>query len=129
MKLTPGILKSVESSFHQSYNIPIQLFVCKYRGRLMYEDKKTIFTSKKKAVAFVNKFVFLIFWQGEYWQQYKDNIKKRTGYDVDYSATIAILPQYGPTARLDLPENKKMIKDIAKNLIKEDIITIEPIVL
>lgn len=126
MELTEGILKSVESSFYQNYNNPTELFVCKYKGKLIYQDKKMLFTSKGRAAGFIRKFVYEIFWQGEYWHKYKDNIK---GYDVDYSATIKILPQYGLTARFDLPENKKMFKDIATNLIKEGIITIEKITL
>lgn len=129
MKLTPGILKSVESSFYQNYNNPVELYICKYKGKLMYLDKEMFFTSKIRATNFITTFVREIFWHGEYFHQYRSNIKNRTGYDVDYSETIKILSSHGLTSRFELPENKKMFKDIANNLIKEEIITIEQLTL
>ncbi len=130
MELTPGILKSVDSSIHQnSYYWPkTEFWVTKYKGDpVMLDGGKGYYTSEKAANKAVYNFVYLIFWQGETSQSAKRQIKERTGYEVDYSATIKILPQYGLTARFDTPESKKMFKDIAENLIKEKIITVEKV--
>ena len=129
MELTEGILKAIDSSFHQSYNQiykPAELWVVKYKGKFMQGYKFKPFSSEGRAKSFVTQFVKEIFAQGEYWQQYKANTKIHTGgYDVDYSETIKMLPQYGSTSRFDDPKNKKMFKDIATELIKSGIITIE----
>ena len=109
-KLTEGILKSVESSFMQNYNHNYIRYIVKYKGKSMHRGDKIFFKTEANAKSFVTSFVREIFTQGEYWQEYKNNIKLQTGYDVDYSATISILPQYGLTSRFDLPENKKMFK-------------------
>lgn len=131
MELTEGILKSVDSSFHQTYNHPCEFYVCKYRGKIMYQRpyKPEIFMTEAAAKSFVTMFVRLIFWQGEYWQSCKDNIKTRTGYEVDYSGTAKILSAYGLVSRFDEAKNKKMFKDIGIELVKQGIITIEKITL
>jgi len=130
MELTPGILKSVDSAFHQNHNFTNKyaFWILKYRGQIMkIPGSKPYFTSEGRAKKYVYKFVYCIFWHGEYWQSCKRQIKDSRQYEVDYSATIKILPQYGPTARFDTPEAKKMFKDIADNLLKEKIITIEKV--
>jgi hypothetical protein len=129
MELTEGILKSVESSFYQCYNRTNNLKFCvvKYKGVIMNDGKKPFFKSEAYAKTFVTKFVELIFRHGEYYQSGADKSMEHYGYKIDYSATIKILPQYGLTSRFELPENKKMFKDIATKLLEDGIITIEKI--
>ena len=128
MELTEGILKSVESSFYQWYNHDKGLSFCvvRYEGKIM-NDGKAFFKSEAFAKTFITKFVKAIFWQGCYWNERPERSMEFYGYQVDYSATIKILPQYGLTSRFELPENKKMFKDIATQLLKDGIITIEKI--
>jgi hypothetical protein len=126
MELTPGILKSIESAVIVTFNdlVQVDLFVVKYKGRIYtQENKPKVFYSKKTAKKFLVQWVKNIFWQGEYWQSCSSNIKKQRNYDVDFSATIKILPQYGLTKRFDLPE--QMFKDIADELLAKEIFTIE----
>lgn len=130
MELTEGIIKSVESSFmmwhHKNIIKHDKIYIVLYKGQIFCENQKIkSFTSKTKARSFLTKFVFLIFWQGEYWQSCKDNLKTQIGYDVDFTATIEILPSHGLTSRFDSKESKKLFKDIAIALVNDGIITIE----
>lgn len=124
--LTEGILKSVESSVIQNYSGK-SLFVVKYKGVTLVKDGVRLFKTEGAAKAFLTNFVKDMFWHGEYWHSYRENIERQTGHKVDYSATIAILPGYGQTDRFDSPEVKKMFKDIAQDLLKEKIFTIESV--
>jgi len=132
MRLSEGILKSVESAFMQSYHPPKvktnKNFYLTYKGEPFCEksNRKRFFT-RTKARRFLEKFIYTIFRQGEYWESFKEKTKERTGYEVDFSATIEILPQYGLTSRFDDPKNLKMFKDIAQKLLDEGIVTIEEI--
>jgi hypothetical protein len=132
MNLSEGILKSVESAFMQTYHPPKlkynKSFVIKYNGELFcVRSKPKRFLSRTKAKRFLINFIYTIFWQGEYYMILKEKTKERTGYDVDFSATIEMLPQYGLTSRFDDPQNIKKFKNIAEKLIEEGIITIEEV--
>ena len=127
VKLTKEIKKSFDSGFfHSFYAYVPTLYVIRYRGNLFLDGPKIlVFNSENKAKSYLRKWVENVFHHGEYWQSCKNNIKKNTGYEVDFSATIKILPSYGLTSRFQLPENKKMFKDFAEELIKEEIVVIE----
>jgi len=128
MELSPGILKSIDSAFHQLYNQPYIGYVVKYRGKLMYNGKKLmLFANKGTAKTFVLSFIRLLFYQGWYWDKYKDNIKRDTGYEVDYSGTMDLLLQSPGYAQIDFPANKKIMKDIQNELFKQKIITIHEV--
>lgn len=132
MRLSEGILKSVESIFMQSYHPPKvktnKNYYLTYKGEPFCErSNRKRFFSRTKAKRFLEKLIYLIFWHGEYWQSFKEKTKERTGYEVDYSATIEILLPYGETSKFDDPKNIKMFKDIAKKLLDEGIVTIEEI--
>ena len=75
------------------------------------------------------KFVHRIFWHGAYWQSCEKNIKAWNGYNVDFSATLDILHSNGLTSRFKEPKNKKMFKEIAKQLFELKIFTVEKIIL
>lgn len=127
MKLTPGILKSVESAVKVTFNDPVDhLFVIKY-GDVVYTEggKVKCFYAVKTAKKFLVQWVTNIFRQGEYWQSCAENVKQQKQYDVDFSATIAILPSYGLTKRFESIENKKMFKDLTDELLDKKIFTIE----
>ena len=127
-QLTPDILKSVDSSFHQDYDNSMEMYIAKYNGKIMNERAEPMyFDTEKKAKNFVKRFVYEIFWHGEHWQSCKTQIKKLTGYDVDYTGTTKILSSYGETSRFQLQENKKMFNDIADQLLEQKIIVIEKV--
>ncbi len=127
--LEPGILKSVDSIVNAHYRSDSPLYFIKYKGKRLGGDLSnvrlffTIGAAKSKITALVTE----MFTQGEYIQSCAAQIKKRSGYDVDFSATIAILPQYGLTSRFQEPGNKKMLKQIATQLLEAQIFTIEEI--
>lgn len=131
MKLTPEILKSFESSYVVQYGRSHKALgvIMKYNGLPFTIDggKLRIFADEGAAKRELLAFVKQTFWQGEYWQKYKSNVKTQTGYDIDMTATIKILPQYGLTSRFEAPENKKMFKEFRDALLKEGIVTIEKI--
>jgi hypothetical protein len=102
----------------------------KYQGKMFTDDggKVKVFSDEASAKRELLAFVRQTFWQGEYWQKYASNVKQQTGgYEIDLSATIKILPQYGLTSRFEEPQNKKMFKDFRDALLKEGIVTIEKV--
>jgi len=126
MELTEGILKSVESSYMQNYNH--ESFIVKYKGKVMNDTRlKCVFKTEASAKSFISRFVKEIFWHGSYWNQYKSNLKKQIGYDVDYSATLEMTKNFKLMSDWEKPETKKMIKDIGLELLKQGIITIEKV--
>ena len=126
--LTDGVRKSVESACMVLGPGPAVRYVLKYKGKAIHESPKLkLFINAGGAKVWAATVVKLMFWQGEYWQSCKSNIKKRQGYDVDFSSTIEILPQYCLTSRFDKPENKAMFKKIASDLFKSGDFTIEKI--
>jgi hypothetical protein len=128
MELTSGILKSVESSFMINKD-SASMYAIRYKGELFIEKGRNakLFANLGSAKTALLHFVRDIFWNGEYYQEYKANLKSQTGYEVDFSETIKILPQYGKTDRFEKPESKQMFKDIRDKLLKEGIFTIEEI--
>ena len=126
MKLTPELIKAFDSSYVVQNFPSYPGYLLKYRGRFFYDGEHIkIFYNEKSAKKYLLAWVKQTFWQGEYWQQYKDNVKQQKGYEIDLSATIKLLPQYGPVSRFDLPENKKMFKELRDALLEEQIVTIE----
>lgn len=127
MELTEGLLKSIESTFHFKC-VPLKR---KPTFTLYFGDEP--YTERGKIKQFINpggakaKLLSLIsemFHQNEYWQKYKDNVVKNTGFDVDWSACIAIMPCYGPTNRFTRKEFKKELKDLRDELLKRKIFEI-----
>lgn len=126
MELTEGILKSIDSLFEFNRYSSGESYIIKYKDIIIRENGKIkIFGNIGSAKNYLLKFVRMIFWRGEEFQRYKSNIKKQTGYDVDFSATITILPSYGEINRFDLPESKKMFKDIRDKMLENQIVKIE----
>ena len=126
MELNEGILKAIDSSVIvlDQYE-PRDTYGVFYKGsRVQLEGTKKVYHTEKSAKKAIYNLVFLTFWQGEYWQSCKTQIKKRSGVDVDFSATIAILPQSGKTDRFKDPESIKMFKSLRDDLIKKEIFTI-----
>jgi hypothetical protein len=128
MELTQGIIKSVDSAVAVVMSTD-KLYAIKYRGVIFIQNSTNVrlFATQGAAKASLTKFVEQLFRQGEYWQSCSKNIKRNTGFDVDFSATIALLPSSGYTSRFEDSENKKMFKDIATALLKEKIFTIEEV--
>jgi len=131
MELTKEILKAMESSFvvQHGTNFENVGFIMTYNGNpFLDRGKVQIFATEGAAKSALTNFCTSTFRQGEYWQQYKDNVKKQTGgYEIDMTATIAILPSYGLTARFEDPKNKAMIKELGLSLIKTGIVKIEKV--
>lgn len=126
MELTEGILKSIDSMFEFNRYSLGESYIIKYKDVIVREyGKVKVFSNVGAAKTYLLKFVRMIFWRGEEFQQYKNNIKRQTGYDVDFSETISILSSYGKTDRFDLPENKKMFKDIRDKMLENQIVKIE----
>lgn len=131
MKLTPGIIKAAESAFYAqcnpNYPLP-RTWIVKFNDMpFTFQGKIKVFATIGSAKLSITKFVRNIFWQGEYLQAYASDLSKRIGYNVDFTETICILPQYGETSRFEDPINKKMFVDIGKELMAAGIITIENI--
>lgn len=138
VEVTEGILKAIDS-YAAATGVfrPSEIFVIRYKGNIIEDSdrhtgeheehlpKIAIFGTMDEALEFLYVWVSCTFRQGEYIQSYSNNVKKQTGYDVDFSATIAILPQYGKTDRFELPESVQMYKDIAQALLDKKIITID----
>jgi len=128
MELTPGILKSVDSVFHQIYNQPFVGYIVKYRGVVMHDGKNLMFfKTKGNAKAYVFGIIRLMFHQGWHFDKYKDNIKRDTDYDVDYSGTTNLFLPGLNIAEIDIPENKQMMRDIQNELFNQKIITINEV--
>jgi hypothetical protein len=130
MELSDGILKAMESSFVIQYGTNFENvgYVMTFNDDPFLDGSKVqVFANVGAAKRTLTDFCRNIFWQGEYRQQYKDNIKKQTGYDVDFTATIAILPQYGATDRFEKPEAKEMFKNLGLALIEKGIVKIKKI--
>lgn len=126
MELNDGILKAIASSVIvlDQYE-PRETYGVFYKGRRVQIDgDKKIYYTKNAAKKAIYNLVFMTFWQGEYWQSCRTQIKERSGVDVDFSATIAILPQYGETDRFKDPETIKMFKNLRDELLKKEIFTI-----
>ena len=124
MKLTPGILKSIESGAVISLTDKQTFFIIKYNGKNFQFDGKLIINSETKAKSKIIDFIRYIFTQGQILQGSKNWILEKYKYEVDFTETIKILPSFGLTSRFELPENKKMFKDIAENCLKEKIFEI-----
>lgn len=128
MELTNGVLKSIDSLLNTEYNNQHEYYVCKYKGKLICGSiNKSVFKGIGPAKSFLNKVIKNMFWYGEYYQANSSRYKEIYNYDVDFSETISILPSHGLTERFDSLETKKMIKDLVKKLLDEEIITIEKI--
>lgn len=126
--LTDGILKSVESYFLQEFNSAKPMYVVKYKGKLMHKSSGVrVFANAGGAKSFITTFVKDLFWHGEYYQNCKAQLFKNYGIEVDYTATIKILPSHGLTSRFESAEVKKMFKDIGTDLLNKGIFTIETI--
>ncbi len=127
MELTPEILKSVESTYYTAYSHNNEtMYVLRYKGMIVRTPGGVrLFKNIGSAKKLINTFVQQMFHHGEYWHEYRENTKKRTGKDIDFSGTIAIIPSYGLTSKWDKPEIKKIIKDIASELLEQGIFTIE----
>ncbi len=126
IELTEGILKAIDSSVIvlDKYE-PRDTYGVFYKGnRVQIDGAKKVYYTENAAKKAVYNVVFLTFWQGQYWQSCKTQIKGRSGVDVDFSATIAILPQYGTTDRFGDPETIKMFKSLRDELLKKEIFTI-----
>ena len=126
MELSEGILKSIESGViivsGDTY------YALKYKGVLFVENGKArLFANQGAAKTALTNFVKQCFWHGGYWQSCSTQIKKSTGYDVDFSATRAIIESYGETSRFVAPEAKKLYKDISNSLLEQGIFTIEKV--
>lgn len=132
MKITPGIDKSFDSAFFGVTDPVVhKMFVMKYKGRVFNDPGKNrvkIFSDEGHAKKFLIAWVKNVFWQGEYWQSCKTQIKDRCNIEVDFSETIKILPQYGLVSRFDEPKNVKMFKDLATELLKNGTVSIDPLV-
>jgi hypothetical protein len=124
MELTEGILKSIESSFYSNYSGVS--YMVKYKGMIMKNDGVKLFKTKGAAKFFVTKFIKNIFYHGEYWHKYAQNIFRNTGYLPDYSGTIELLPRIGSTNEFERNLNS-ISKKIVDSLINEKIITIEEV--
>ena len=126
MELTEGILKSIDSAVTVLNRYEARdTYGLFYKGvRVEIDGAKKIYYTQNAAKKAVYNLVFLTFWQGEYYQSCKRQIKERSGVDVDFSATIAILPQYGLTDRFRDPETIKMFKKLRDELLKNEIFTI-----
>lgn len=131
IKLDEGILKSIDSAIEVECRgmrvIKKTIFIIKYKGNLIPLDNELYYISKEKAEKAIKEFVKRIFRQGAYWQSCEANIKAWNGYEVDFSATLNILHSHGLTSRFEEKENKQMFKDIAKQLLQQNIFTIEEI--
>jgi hypothetical protein len=126
MELNEGILKAIDSSVIvlDQYQ-PRDTYGVFYKGkRVQVDGAKKVYYTKNAAKKAVYNLVFMTFWQGEYWQSCSRQIKERSGVDVDFSATIAILPQYGKTDRFKDPETIRMFKALRDELLKKEIFTI-----
>lgn len=124
MELTEGILKSIDSGVvivsDKTY------YALKYKGVLFVEvGKIRLFKNPGAAKASLTNFVKQCFMHGDYWQSCSEHIKKRTGYDVDFSATRAILKSYDKSFYTS--KSKKLFKDISNALLEQDIFIIEQI--
>lgn len=126
MELNEGILKAIDSSVIvlDQYQ-PRDTYGVFYKGkRVQVDGAKKVYYTKNAAKKAVYNLVFMTFWQGEYWQSCSRQIKERSGVDVDFRATIAILPQYGKTDRFKDPETIRMFKALRDELLKKEIFTI-----
>lgn len=128
--LTPEIHKSIESAFHFvcNPNQKIASYLIRYKGMpFTRSGKAQVFATEGAAKGAILRFIIEIFRHGEYWHAYRGNIKRDTGYDADFSGTIAILPSNGSTAKWNAPSTKKLFKSIQKELLETKTFTIEPI--
>jgi hypothetical protein len=129
-KLTPELIKSFESGFHTT-STPLKKssgFYITFKGTPFAEGGKLkVLATTGAAKRFLHDWIVQIFRTGEYWQTYKDNLKNRTGYEVDFSGTIAIMPSYGKTDRFYTKEFKEMVNGYYEALIHEGIININPV--
>lgn len=130
--LTPELIKSFESGFHAT-NAPLKEtkstgFYITFRDTPFTEKGKfKIFANRGAAKRFLHNWIVQIFRQGEIWQGYKDSLKKQTGYEVDFSGTIAIMSSYGLTSRWEAKEFKEMVNEYYEALIHEELIVINPV--
>lgn len=127
MKLTEGILKSIDSGIEVEGRRTPYIYIIKYNGTFCMIGNKIHYANEGAAKSAITKFVYRIFWHGAYWQSCAKNIKARNGYEVDFSATLDILHSHGLTSRFQEPKNKKMFKDLASELLKQGILKIEEI--
>ena len=127
MELTPGILKSVESAYYVTGSNTV-LYSLKYKGKLYNRTGNVrLYANPGAAKTALLKLIEELFRQGEYWQAYKGNVKRDTGYEIDMSETIKMFPSYGKTARFEEAPFKKMVKEIRNALLEQGIFTIEEV--
>jgi hypothetical protein len=126
MELSKGLLKSIDSGYYVVTEG--SLYALRYKGKLFFESGNVrLFKTTGAAKTALTNFVKQCFWHGQYWQSCSTQIKNRTGYDVDFSATIAMLDSYGKTSIFDSAESKKLFKEISNALLEQGIFTIEQV--
>ena len=121
MELTTEILKSIESGTFVVRS-ESNYYALKYKGSIFSEAGNVrLFANEGAAKAALSKFVRQCFWHGPYWQSCSKHIKKRSGYDVDFTGTN------GTVQNWDSSETKKKFKDISNALLEQGIFTIEQV--
>lgn len=124
--LTEGLLKAVMSTFYMDTGHRTPNYVIKFDEEVVYKEGKIkLFANQGTAKSFMLFHLENMFKQGEYWHKYRDNLKARNnGREFDWSASIAIMPQYGLTSRFTTKEFKKYIKDLRNELLEKKIFEI-----
>lgn len=128
MTISPELYKAIESGFYylNNPNSKVDSFIIRFNGMpFTTAGKVRIFANKGTAKRAITNFVKSIFARGEFLQSYKDQVFKRTGYEIDFTESIKILPSSGKTDRFKDPKNVQMFVDIRNELINTQIITIE----
>lgn len=118
MEITNGLAKAIESTIFQHHHKIDVLYVCRYKGKIL-GDEFRIFTYKTEtgAKTFIRGLVKAMFHHCKYWQNYKENIKSQTGYNVDYTAII------------EMKNSIENINQLTKAIIDSKIITIDKLYL
>lgn len=109
-ELTEGILKSVDSWYHAFQSKDVG-YILKYKGNAIVEGCR-LYKNEGQAKRKITEIIEGIFRHGNYWNEdiCKRNVKRDTGYDVDYSGTISIFSGIGLTSRYEEPEIKKCLR-------------------
>ena len=125
MELSLELLKSIDSGV-VIVNAAKNYFALKYKGEMFSETGNVrLFANEGAAKSALTKFVRQCFWHAPYWQSCASQIKKRSGYDVDFSGTIGVIGN--TNAAWDSSETKKKFKDISNELLAQGIFTIEKV--
>lgn len=124
--LTEGLLTAVMSTFYMDIGQKPSNYVLKFDGQIVYDQGKIkLFANQGGPKSFMLAQLSNMFRQGEYWHKYRDNLKARNnGREFDWSASIAIMPQYGLTSRFTTKEFKKYIKELRDELLEKKIFEI-----